>query len=295
MARKEEKRLAEQKIQWHPGFYAGIELELKAYNLYFDQEHQVTRGALSFDLLIIKKQSDEKIDNEIGEFFRKYNVVEFKSPDDELSIDVFYKVQSYAGLYKASGETLNAIPAEEVTVSLFRDCYPREMIGLLKSLGAEVIKRHDGVYEIRRAGFFPTQLIVTGELKPESHSTLRVLSNRVTRADVEVFLMTTKDMRSPGEIARLDAILQVSASANKDIFDEIYREGSDMCQALKDIMKEDFKKAEERGEKRGEKRGETRGANQKNRDNAKGFKNAGVDPQIIAGVTGLSLKEIAAL
>ena len=48
-------------------------------------------------------------------------------------------------------------------------------------------------------------------------------------------------------------------------------------------MKEDFKKVEERS------------ADQKNRDNAKGFKNAGVDPQIIAGVTGLSLKEIAAL
>ena len=36
-------------------------------------------------------------------------------------------------------------------------------------------------------------------------------------------------------------------------------------------------------------------ADQKNRDNAKGFKHAGVDPQFIAGVTGLSLKEIAAL
>ena len=33
-----------------------------------------------------------------------------------------------------------------------------------------------------------------------------------------------------------------------------------MCQALKDIMKEDFKKVEERS------------ADQKNRDNAKGFK-----------------------
>ncbi len=113
--------MADQKIQWHPGFYAGIELELRAYDLDYDQEHQVTRGALSFDLLIIKKQKDEKIDNEIGEFFRKYNVVEFKSPDDELSIDIFFKVQSYAGLYKASGETVDEIPANDITVSMFRD------------------------------------------------------------------------------------------------------------------------------------------------------------------------------
>lgn len=100
-----EEPMADPKIQWHPGFYAGIELELSAYDLDYDQEHQVTRGAPSFDLLIIKKQTDKIIDNEIGEFFRKQNVVEFKSPDDEMSIDVFYKVQSYAGLYKASGET----------------------------------------------------------------------------------------------------------------------------------------------------------------------------------------------
>ena len=117
-----------EKIQWHPGFYAGIELELRAYHLDYDQEHQVTRGPLSIDLLIIKKQTDEIIDHEIGEFFRKHNVVEFKSPDDELSVDVFYKVQSYAGLYKAAGETINEIPADEVTVSLFRDCYPREIL-----------------------------------------------------------------------------------------------------------------------------------------------------------------------
>ena len=27
-----------EKIQWHPGFYAGMELELKAFDLSFDSE-----------------------------------------------------------------------------------------------------------------------------------------------------------------------------------------------------------------------------------------------------------------
>ena len=288
-----------EKIQWHPGFYAGIELELRAYHLDFDQEHQVTRGPLSIDLLIIRKQTDENIDHEIGEFFRKHNVVEYKSPDDELSIDVYYKAQAYAGLYKASGERVNEIPAEEVTVSLFREGYPREMAEQLKGLGAEIEKRHDGIYEIRRAGLFPTQLIVTGELKAERHSTLRVLSNRASRADVEAFLRATKGLRSAGDIAKLDAILQVSATANRAIYEGIYREETEMCQALRDIMREDFARAEKRGisigEVRGEARGIKEGADQKNRDNARGFKNAGVDPSIIAKVTGLSAAEIATL
>ena len=35
--------LQEQTIQWHPGFYAGLELELKGYHLDFESEHELTR------------------------------------------------------------------------------------------------------------------------------------------------------------------------------------------------------------------------------------------------------------
>ena len=55
------------------------------------------------------------------------------------------------------------------------------------------------------------------------------------------------------------------------------------------------KKAEARGRAEGEARGEARGAAQKNRENAKGMKNAGIDLSVIASITGLSENEIAAL
>ena len=35
----------EQKIQWHPGFFAGMELELRNYHLDFESEHELTRGS----------------------------------------------------------------------------------------------------------------------------------------------------------------------------------------------------------------------------------------------------------
>ena len=78
--------MRKQTIQWHPGFYAGMELELRGYHLDFEAEHELTRGPLYIDILIIRKLMDERIDNEIGEIFRKHNIVEYKSPDDELSI-----------------------------------------------------------------------------------------------------------------------------------------------------------------------------------------------------------------
>ena len=127
--------MAESKIQWHPGFYAGMELEFSAYQVTMQQEFQLTRGPLSIDLLIIKKLTDEKIDNQIGNIFRRHNIVEFKSPDDEMSIDVFYKTQAYACLYKASGASVNEIPDDEITVTLCRDTFPKELMHQLEVSG----------------------------------------------------------------------------------------------------------------------------------------------------------------
>ena len=61
--------MAESKIQWHPGFYAGMELEFSAYRVTMQQEFQLTRGPLSIDLLIIKKLTDERSTTRSETFF----------------------------------------------------------------------------------------------------------------------------------------------------------------------------------------------------------------------------------
>ena len=45
--------MASKNIQWHPGFYAGMELDLRGNELEFEKEFQLTKGPLSIDLLII--------------------------------------------------------------------------------------------------------------------------------------------------------------------------------------------------------------------------------------------------
>ncbi len=44
--------------------------------------------------------------------------MEYKSPEDGLDIDAFYKAGAYAGLYKSYGETTDAIKADIVTGEL---------------------------------------------------------------------------------------------------------------------------------------------------------------------------------
>jgi hypothetical protein len=95
---------------------------------------------------------------------RTYNIIEYKSPDDKLSIDDFFKTIGYACLYKGYGEKVNVIPENELTVSVFRNAYPREMIKELKRKGHEVIEKYPGIYYVTNNLPFPAQIVVTSRL-----------------------------------------------------------------------------------------------------------------------------------
>ena len=122
------------KVQWHPGFVAAMNLEFaeNREDLEFEKEYNLNTKPLEIDLLIIKKKASVSISNEIGSFFRGHNIVEYKSPEDHLDIDVFYKAMAYAALYKSYGKTLDEIKADDVTVTLIREAKPEGLFRYLK-------------------------------------------------------------------------------------------------------------------------------------------------------------------
>ena len=113
-------------IQWHPAFCGAAELEFRdnKEDLVFEREYNLSKEPIRIDLLIIKKITNSVIENQIGKIFKQYNVVEYKSPEDGLTIDDYFKTIGYACLYKGLGETVNQIPANQLTVTLVRDTYP---------------------------------------------------------------------------------------------------------------------------------------------------------------------------
>lgn len=234
--------LEQVKIQWHPGFYGAAEIELieNKEDLEFLREYNLSKEPIRMDLLIIKKLSDVKIKNEIGHIFKKYNVVEYKSPDDALSIDDYYKTVGYACLYKGLGETVNQIPAEELTLSIFREAYPRELFAALKTAGFTIEERYHGIYYISGQVLFDTQIVVTGQLDSEVHRSLRILSRKALEEDVTTFIEETAGLRNPGDRNNIDAILQVSVSANRELYVEIRRRNSIMCEALRELMNDEI-------------------------------------------------------
>ena len=126
--------------QWHQGFYGAAELEFRQDkdNLSFEREHYLSKEPLRMDMLIVKKKKELPIKNPIGHLFKMHNIIEYKSPNDGLTIDDFSKTMGYACLYKSLAQTTDEIPLDEITVSLVRERYPRRLMEALESHGYTV-------------------------------------------------------------------------------------------------------------------------------------------------------------
>ncbi len=227
------------RIQWHPGFYGAAELELRAnkLELSFQTEIELSKKPLRVDLLIVRVKPGAKIENEVGRIFKDYNIIEYKSPEDGLTIDDFFKVLGYACLYKALSSTLDQYPEKEITVSLFRDTYPRELFRALEASGRTIEEKYPGIYYISGMMPFDVQVVVMGRLEGAEHSAFRILSGNAREKDVREFISEMQKLTDPGDKNNADAVLQVSISANDALYEGIRRD-SDMCKALEDLMQD---------------------------------------------------------
>ncbi len=187
------------KIAWYPGFYGAAELELRADSdmLTFIQEYNLSKEPLRAELLVIRKEPDVQISNEIGKIFKGHNIIEYKNPDDGLTIDDFYKAAAYACLYKSLGQTVDQYPETDTTVSLFRDTYPRELFSALRSSGRSIEEKYPGIYYVTGDVMFATQVVVTGRLSADIHSPLRILSGNAGKEDVRRFLQEISALKTP--------------------------------------------------------------------------------------------------
>ena len=232
------KATTHEKTQWHPGVYAAIVLELTAnrHQLQFEAEHPLSKKPLLMDLLIIKKEPNIAIENTIGAIFQKYNIVEYKSPDDSLSIDAFYKVIAYACLYKSSAPKENAYDANDITITFIRQRYPRTLMAYLKKNGYSITKYSAGIYYITSDTMFRMQVIVTRELASTDHIWLRSLQNNLTRDDYH-HLLNCIEMLSPKEKEEYGtSVLQVAARANKTNIIKWKEETTMTCSVFEEIM-----------------------------------------------------------
>ena len=229
--------MADKKIQWHPGFAAAVNLELSANrgDLIYEREYNLNTKPLAVDLLVIKKDKGVDLENEIGKLFRGHNILEYKSPDDSLSIDTFYKSAAYACLYKAYGEAVDSRQASEITVTMVRGRKPEGLFQYFDAHGIRVEKPYKGIYYVLDSVLFPTQVIVTKELEPGEHIWLKSLSNQLEVQEIRELLECVEGLAEEGEKRLAEAVLEVSIRANRRAVEEL-RGDEGMCEALLEIM-----------------------------------------------------------
>ena len=225
---------------------------------------------------------------------RTYNVIEYKSPEDALTIDDFYKTIGYACLYKGYGEYVDAVPINELTISIFREARPEKMFLTLQRYGHKIEEKYPGIYYVTEHLPFPVQIIVTQELEPGEHRSLRILSNHAKKEDIEEFLKIAERMNTPRDRQNAEAVLQVSVKANDELYREIRRDAN-MCDVLRELMKDDLEDARKKGEAIGKAEGEAKGKVMGEAKIILKMNHSGMSPENIASITGKDLDEINAI
>ena len=235
------------KLQWHPGFSAAlrVELEEELDELCIEDEHMLSKKPMQIDVLVVKKKGEQPIRKNIGRIFRKHNIIEYKSPEDYLSVNDFYKVYGYTCFYQSETKRVKEIPPEEITITFICNHYPQKLLEHLKKFKRiEVEKQEAGIYYLL-GDSFPIQLVIVKELSKEENYWLQNLRcNLKIGEEIQEVVRRYEQVKHK---AYYSDVMNLIVRANQKQMEE----EKNMCEALNELFAEELKEADLRGRKEG--------------------------------------------
>ena len=135
---------------------------------------------------------------------------------------------------------MNELPISEMTLTLVRHSYPRDLIKELRNEGFNVTEIHNGIYRIKGGIGVPVQLVVTSRLC--GYEGLKLLAKGATKENVIEYV--EKAVASGDENIKENAgtVVGICLSVNEEL-----KEVGNMNEVIRDLFKKDFDEAEERG------------------------------------------------
>jgi hypothetical protein len=227
-----------------------LELEPFLNSLTFQSEAQLTSEPLRIDLLIIKKPPSLPITKNIARLFRGTNIIEYKSPEDSVSLHSLYKTLGYTLLYAS----LHKVDLNDMTLSIIGSRHPRKLFKRLHGYGT-VTEREKGIYEVK--GYpVPVQIIEGRRLEAAENLWLRGLEGGLN-TDVLGAILEESGKKDPDKLgAYLHAVLEANSKTLEEVT-EMKRKGPTLHEVLErsGITAESEKRGETRGKAQGEKAG----------------------------------------
>ncbi|XME04317.1 hypothetical protein QYZ88_009110 [Lachnospiraceae bacterium C1.1] len=226
---------------WHSWFYTLLNILL--YRFRKDRVMvlpEVKLGAMPpiADFIVVKEDSIVDLGLEVFSFFHKYNIIEFKSPDDELSIFVLWKVVGYACLYI----NRDRVPDNEITLTLVRAAKPVRLFKDLEDRGAKVVDGSvdgpaKGIYTIENwDDHFPIQIIVSTELEGDEYAFFRTISKKPADDDIKLIVEMADKETDPVIRQFLKEYLDKLSDMNREIVENVKRRDSTMRNAWMNIF-----------------------------------------------------------
>lgn len=240
-----------EKLQWHPAFAAALRITLQDEMKYLElqEEYLLSKKPPQIDVLILKKVKEITLKKKIGQIFRGHNIIEYKSPDDTLSINDFYKVYGYTCFYQSNTDKIKEIDPTDLTITFAGSHYPRELFKHIKETrGIEVQQQSDGIYYLQ-GDAIPMQFLYIPKLDKEENYWLQTLRNNLTAGEEIRTLMANYEKNR--KLKDYSAVMNLVTRANWTQM-EVEKK---MCDALNELFAEELKEADARGRREGHKSG----------------------------------------
>ena len=229
-----------------------VEYALMGVDLEYEQEIQLGEDSIKLDFLIIKKNPGVILTDPIGEFFEAVNIFEYKSPEDGLSIDDFYKAVAYAFIYKGNDRKTDELHIEDMTLTIVRHTYPRKMMKTLVRTSFTASEEHPGIYRVEGITGLKGQVIVSSRLPEDDYEGLGLLAKGCTKEAVIHYAGRAAASRDGNVKTNSETVIGICLKANRNVDAQLKEdEAMDIGETIKGIFnvveKEGIKKGREEG------------------------------------------------
>ncbi len=224
------------KIDWHAGFVSAMKLEFidNKDDLIFEEEHHIANRAQRIDLLIIKNQNDAVIRSPVGAIFDRFNICEYKSPDQSLTYGDFYKTIAYAAIYLDETEQSGQYNTNNYTVSFIGEHHPGKLFKRLSADGITISLLYPGIYTLANKLPFRTQVIIISEISTGQSTWLRALTKHGNRSNLDSIVSNTPVLDEHYK-KHADNVMDVFTSANKSLVKKELEDPT-MCNAVNELF-----------------------------------------------------------
>ena len=124
---------------------------------------------------------------------------------------------------------MDSIRAEDITLSMIRKSRPDKLFHIFRTMGYNLTNPWPGIYYVNKEGFFPLQIIASGEMRQEAHVWLSSLRSDLSNQAAEQLFLFAHGLNRKDDVDAAQSILEVVVRANRPAFEAVKEEDTIMA------------------------------------------------------------------